>query len=88
MPSRLRTPARPLINRKIYGEDLQVSRGDVERALREANVRLDATYITPTEHPCAMEPHAAIASWSNGALTVYNSTQWVMGDAGVARRRP
>jgi xanthine dehydrogenase YagR molybdenum-binding subunit len=68
---------------KFMSEDLQVSRGDLERALREAEVRLDATYITPTEHPCAMEPHAALASWSNGALTVYNSTQWVMGDVGL-----
>ncbi|HEY2340936.1 MAG TPA: molybdopterin cofactor-binding domain-containing protein, partial [Steroidobacteraceae bacterium] len=68
---------------KFMSEDLQVSRGDLERALREADVRLDATYITPTEHPCAMEPHAALASWSNGALTVYNSTQWVMGDVGL-----
>ncbi|HMJ62466.1 MAG TPA: xanthine dehydrogenase family protein molybdopterin-binding subunit, partial [Bryobacteraceae bacterium] len=68
---------------KFMSEDLQLSRGDVERALREADVTLDATYITPTEHACAMEPHAAIASWSNGALTVYNSTQWVMGDAGL-----
>jgi xanthine dehydrogenase YagR molybdenum-binding subunit len=65
------------------GEPIQVSRGNVERALREATAAIDATYITPTEHPCAMEPHAAIASWSNGTLTVYNSTQWVMGDAGV-----
>jgi xanthine dehydrogenase YagR molybdenum-binding subunit len=68
---------------EAVGEEIQVSRGDVERALREAAVAIDATYITPTEHPCAMEPHAAIASWSNGVLTVYNSTQWVMGDAGV-----
>lgn len=68
---------------KFMSEDLQLSRGDVERALREADVSIDATYVTPTEHPCAMEPHAAIASWSNGALTVYNSTQWVMGDAGL-----
>jgi xanthine dehydrogenase YagR molybdenum-binding subunit len=65
------------------GEDVQLSRGDVERALREANAAIDAIYITPTEHPCAMEPHATIASWSDGALTVYNSTQWVKGDAGV-----
>lgn len=67
----------------FMGEDVQLSRGDVERALREANAAIDATYITPTEHPCAMEPHATIASWSDGALTVYNSTQWVKGDAGV-----
>jgi xanthine dehydrogenase YagR molybdenum-binding subunit len=69
--------------KEAIGEEIQVSRGDVESALREAEVRLDATYITPTEHPCAMEPHGTIASWSNGALTVYNSTQWVMGDAGL-----
>ena len=67
----------------FMGEDVQLSRGNVERALREANAAIDATYITPTEHPCAMEPHTTIASWSDGALTVYNSTQWVKGDAGV-----
>ncbi|MGH9695981.1 MAG: xanthine dehydrogenase family protein molybdopterin-binding subunit, partial [Bryobacteraceae bacterium] len=69
--------------KEAVGEEIQVSRGDVERALRDAAVLIDVTYVTPTEHPCAMEPHAAIASWANGALTVYNSTQWVMGDAGV-----
>jgi xanthine dehydrogenase YagR molybdenum-binding subunit len=69
--------------KEAVGEEIQVSRGNVEQALREAAIAIDATYVTPTEHPCAMEPHGAIASWSNGALTVYNSTQWVMGDAGV-----
>ncbi len=65
------------------GEPLSVERGDAARALAAAEVRLDETYSTPNEHSCAMEPHAAIASWSDGGLTIYNSTQWMMGDRTV-----
>ncbi len=65
------------------GEELQLERGDADKALAEAEVRVDETYSTPNEHPCAMEPHATIASWSGDALTVYNSTQWIMGDRAV-----
>ncbi len=66
-------------------EDLQVQRGDVEEALGRSEIRLKATYRTPNEHPCAMEPHATVALWSesNSKLTVYNSTQWVLGDRRV-----
>ncbi len=62
------------------GEPLQVSRGDVATGLAQADIRLDETYITPNEHPCAMEPHATLASWDGSTLTVHNSTQWVTGD--------
>jgi xanthine dehydrogenase YagR molybdenum-binding subunit len=68
---------------QFFGEALQLSRGNVAKALAEAEVTLDETYTTPTEHSCALEPHAAIASWSSGALTIYNSTQWIAGDNGV-----
>ncbi len=64
----------------FMGEPLHFSRGDVDKALDAAAVRLDQTYSTPNEHPCALEPHAVIASFSNDFLTVYNSSQWVMGD--------
>jgi xanthine dehydrogenase YagR molybdenum-binding subunit len=67
----------------FMGEELQVQRGETERELRSAEVALDATYITPTEHPSAMEPHAATAHWDGDTLTVYNSTQWVLGDVAV-----
>ncbi|MEU5644023.1 xanthine dehydrogenase family protein molybdopterin-binding subunit [Streptomyces milbemycinicus] len=50
-------------------------RGDVERALAAAPVRTDATYTTPVEHPSPMEPHATIASWQEGRLTLHDSNQ-------------
>ena len=65
------------------GEPMSFEIGDVAGALSKAEVRVDATYSTPVEHPCAMEPHASIASWSGDSLTVYNSTQWVSGDRTV-----
>jgi xanthine dehydrogenase YagR molybdenum-binding subunit len=68
---------------QFFGEPLQLSRGDVAKALAEAEVTFDQTYTTPNEHPCALEPHATVASWSGDGLAVYNSTQWIGGDNGV-----
>ena len=65
---------------QFMDEPLTFERGNVQNGLEEADVSIDCTYITPIEHPCALEPHASIASWSDDALTVYNATQWVMGD--------
>jgi len=49
--------------------------GDVDRALAEAALTIDETYTTPAEHNNAMEPHATIAIWENGGLTLYDSNQ-------------
>ncbi|MGZ4270308.1 MAG: xanthine dehydrogenase family protein molybdopterin-binding subunit [Solirubrobacteraceae bacterium] len=51
------------------------SHGDVEQGLREADRVLDATYSTPPQHNNPMEPHATIAAWEGGDLTVWESTQ-------------
>ncbi|GAA3060060.1 xanthine dehydrogenase family protein molybdopterin-binding subunit [Streptomyces glomeratus] len=51
--------------------------GDVDAALAAAEVRLDATYTTPINHHNPMEPHTAVALWSDDELTVYCSTQGV-----------
>ncbi len=67
----------------FMGNPLNFERGNVAKALKAADVVVDQTYITPNEHPCALEPHATVASWSGEQLTVYNSTQWVMGDRTV-----
>jgi xanthine dehydrogenase YagR molybdenum-binding subunit len=65
------------------GEALQVSRGDPASAYTDAPVRLDRTYTSPNNHPCAMEPHATVATWEGGTLSVQDSTQWVRGDQAV-----
>jgi xanthine dehydrogenase YagR molybdenum-binding subunit len=49
--------------------------GDAEAALAAAKVAVDETYTTPAEHNNAMEPHATIAIWENGGLTLYDSNQ-------------
>jgi xanthine dehydrogenase YagR molybdenum-binding subunit len=55
--------------------------GDVETALREAALTLDATYTTATTHNNPMEPHATLAVWEDdGDLTVYDSTQGASAD--------
>jgi xanthine dehydrogenase YagR molybdenum-binding subunit len=51
------------------------TKGDVKTALAAAPVRVDATYTTPAEHNNPMEPHATLAVWREGTLTLYDSTQ-------------
>jgi xanthine dehydrogenase YagR molybdenum-binding subunit len=51
--------------------------GDLDAALASAAVRLDATYTTPIHHQNPMEPHTAIAIWSDDGLTIYCSSQGV-----------
>jgi CO/xanthine dehydrogenase Mo-binding subunit/aerobic-type carbon monoxide dehydrogenase small subunit (CoxS/CutS family) len=49
--------------------------GDVERALAEAPVRLDATYTTAYIAHVPLETRAALAEWDDGRLTVWMGTQ-------------
>lgn len=65
------------------GEPVQLTRGNMAAGLAEADVRLEETYTTPNEHPCALEPHATLAIWDGSTLTVHNSTQWITGDQAV-----
>ncbi|MFI6038173.1 xanthine dehydrogenase family protein molybdopterin-binding subunit [Streptomyces sp. NPDC051315] len=55
------------------------ARGDAEAALRKAPVRLDLSYRTARNHHNPMEPHATVARWEGGKLTVWDKTQWVVG---------
>jgi xanthine dehydrogenase YagR molybdenum-binding subunit len=56
-------------------------RGDVEAALADAAVVVDATYTTPTTHNNPMEPHATMAVWEeDGGLTLYDATQGATAD--------
>jgi xanthine dehydrogenase YagR molybdenum-binding subunit len=49
--------------------------GDVDAALAAADMVVDQVYETPAFHNNPMEPHATLAVWDDGALTVYDSTQ-------------
>lgn len=59
------------------------SRGDAESAFAIAPVKLDATYVTPTETHNPMEMHGTIAVWNGDKVTLYETTQGVMNHQGV-----
>ncbi|WP_410218621.1 molybdopterin cofactor-binding domain-containing protein [Paracoccus sp. (in: a-proteobacteria)] len=54
-----------------------VEAGDLEGALRDAAHVLDVTYTTPCHASAAMEPHAAVAQWDGGKVTLHGSLQLV-----------
>ena len=56
--------------------------GDPDALLASAPHTLDATYRTPLQQHCALEPHTAVAHWDQQTerLTVHNSTQWPFGE--------
>src|SRR5947208_1562771 len=57
--------------------------GDFAGAFASAPVQFDATYTTPDQSHCMMEPHASIAAWNEDKLTVWTSNQmiaWSVGD--------
>ncbi len=59
------------------------ARGDAESAYNSAPMKIDATYITPTETHNPMEMHGTIAVWNGDKVTLYETTQGVMNHQGV-----
>jgi xanthine dehydrogenase YagR molybdenum-binding subunit len=57
---------------------LDSQRGDPEAAFANASIKLDHTYITPTETHNPLEPHATTAIWDGPDLTLYESAQGVV----------
>ncbi|HWH11473.1 MAG TPA: xanthine dehydrogenase family protein molybdopterin-binding subunit [Solirubrobacteraceae bacterium] len=54
--------------------------GDADAALAGADaIVVDETYETPAVHNNPLEPHASLAVWTGGDLTVYESTQGAAG---------
>jgi xanthine dehydrogenase YagR molybdenum-binding subunit len=49
--------------------------GDFDAAFASADVTIDCTYETPAEHNNPMEPHATLAVWEEGRITLYDSNQ-------------
>jgi CO/xanthine dehydrogenase Mo-binding subunit len=60
-------------------EPRQYSRGDVERALAEADVVVEGEYRTQTVLHNAMETHQSVCRWEGETLEVYTSTQYIWG---------
>jgi xanthine dehydrogenase YagR molybdenum-binding subunit len=51
--------------------------GDFDGAFATAEFTIDCTYQTPAEHNNPMEPHATLAIWEEGRITIYDSNQGV-----------
>ena len=49
--------------------------GDFEAGFAASAVKVDATYTTPCHIHAQMEPHATVAAWKNGNVTIYCSSQ-------------
>ncbi len=62
---------------------MQSKRGDPERAFADAPVKLDQTYVTPTETHNPLELHATTAIWEDSKLTLYESTQSIFNTRNV-----
>jgi xanthine dehydrogenase YagR molybdenum-binding subunit len=57
--------------------------GDFAGAYAAAAMKVDATYTTPDQSHAMMEPHATIAAWEGGKLTLWTANQminWSKGD--------
>ncbi|MER9392992.1 MULTISPECIES: xanthine dehydrogenase family protein molybdopterin-binding subunit [unclassified Mesorhizobium] len=64
-------------------DEMGAAWGDAATALANAEVKVDVTYTTSREYNVPMEPHACIASWDNGKITVWEPSQWVGGARSV-----
>src|SRR5947207_9307069 len=62
---------------------LQSQRGEAEATFATAPVKLDQTYVTPTETHNPLELHATTAIWDGSTLTLYESSQGVINLRGV-----
>src|SRR5438034_10340473 len=62
---------------------LQSKRGDAEGAFASAPVKLDETYVTPTETHNPLELHATTAVWEDSKLTLYETTQSIFNTRNV-----
>ncbi|RLB02441.1 MAG: hypothetical protein DRG83_08525, partial [Deltaproteobacteria bacterium] len=57
-----------------------IRRGDVEEALRSADIVISNTYRTQTAEHAYIEPEAAVAKYHEGKLTVWMPSKYLHGD--------
>ncbi|MEP0753598.1 xanthine dehydrogenase family protein molybdopterin-binding subunit [Trichocoleus sp. Lan] len=65
--------------KSVFGKPPETIRGNPAQALADAEVRIEETYRTPTEHHNPMETHATTAVWEGDRLTIYDATQYNFG---------
>ena len=57
------------------GNPSEMHRGDVKAGLAAASKRIEAIYETPAQYHNAMEPHAIVAAWDGGRLSIDTPSQ-------------
>src|SRR3954470_7534587 len=65
------------VPKQVVGGAATSKVGDFDSAFAQAPMKFDATYTTPDESHCMMEPHATIAAWQGDQLTVWTSNQMI-----------
>jgi xanthine dehydrogenase YagR molybdenum-binding subunit len=75
----------PDVIETTYGPEhrLQSERGDPDAAFASAAVKLDQTYVTPSETHNPIELQSATAMWDGPKLTIYEESQAVVNMRGV-----
>jgi xanthine dehydrogenase YagR molybdenum-binding subunit len=61
----------------IYGAAAETATGNLTGAFASAAVKLDATYSTAHESHSMLEPHATVAAWDGGHVTLWTSNQMI-----------
>jgi CO/xanthine dehydrogenase Mo-binding subunit len=64
---------------QLVGEASRYERGDVDKALAEADVVVEAEYRTQTVLHNSFETHQSVCEWRDDSLHVYISTQFIWG---------
>ena len=69
-------PAPPRRKGNVIGPNVnRNAKGDVEKALAEAPVTFEGTYVLPVHTHSPLETHGVVAKWDGEQLTIYASTQ-------------
>jgi CO/xanthine dehydrogenase Mo-binding subunit len=64
---------------QLVGEADRYERGDVDRAIAEADVVVEAEFRTQTVLHSSFETHQSICEWRGESLDIYISTQFIWG---------
>src|SRR4029079_3938706 len=64
---------------KLVGDVSRYERGDVDKALAQADVVVEGEYTTQTVLHSSFETHQSVCEWRGDELHVYISTQFIWG---------
>jgi xanthine dehydrogenase YagR molybdenum-binding subunit len=64
---------------KAVAEVLAPGVNSIDQALEVSKITVSARYSLPINHHNPMEPHATVALWEDDRLTIYDATQYVIG---------